>query len=129
MVKFETVRKFALSLPETTEKLSFGTPAFFAKGKLFVQLRDDHKTLALKASELDRRALSALEPDVFSVPKHFESWPGMVVQLATVERKMLEGLLIEAWRMMAPNKLRDAFDAAYKTVPPQKTKKSSTEKK
>lgn len=96
MVKFETVRQLALFLPETTEKLLFGTPAFFVKGKLFVQLRDDHKTLAIKASEPDRRALSALEPDVFSVPKHFETLPGMMVQLATVERKMLEGLIIEA---------------------------------
>src|SRR5262245_42535731 len=111
-MKFETVRKFALSLPETYEKLSFDSPSFFVKGKAFVGLRRNGTTLFIKASELDRRALSALEPDIYSVPPHFENYPGMVVQLATANRKELEGLIVKAWRMVAPKKVVAAYDAA-----------------
>jgi hypothetical protein len=116
MVKFETVRKIALALPETTEKMSYGAPAFFVRGKVFVGLRKDTNTLSIKATELDRRALSALEPDTYAVPPHYENYPGMVVQLATVERKALAGLIVAAWRMVAPKKVREAYDAAHGTI-------------
>lgn len=127
MVKFEAVRKLALSLPETTEKLSFGTPAFFVHGKLFVQLREDGVTLAVKTSELDRRALAALEPETYIITPHFETWSGMIVQLKTVKWRALEPLIIEAWRRMAPKRTLAIYDAAHPRA--SKQTKSSTEKK
>jgi hypothetical protein len=36
------VRSFALALPETSERLSHGTPTYFIRKKTFVHLWDDH---------------------------------------------------------------------------------------
>ncbi len=38
----ERVREIALSLPEASEKLSHGEPAFFVKKKLFATIDDHH---------------------------------------------------------------------------------------
>jgi hypothetical protein len=43
----DDVRRIALSLPETTEKSSYGTPGFRVKDRLFARMWDDPDVLVV----------------------------------------------------------------------------------
>ncbi|MGW4472154.1 hypothetical protein ACWENQ_20995 [Nonomuraea sp. NPDC004354] len=47
MVTEDDVRRIALGLPETTERLMYGTPAFYVKARWFARIREEGDVLAL----------------------------------------------------------------------------------
>src|SRR5262245_33108084 len=57
MIALDAVRALALALPETTERPSFGTPAFFVKNKLFGRMREDGELFVLRSGFFERDAL------------------------------------------------------------------------
>ena len=59
------VRKIALSLPETTEKPSYGTPGFRVKDKLFLRIRTEAEGgLVVFVADLgEKEALLAVGPE------------------------------------------------------------------
>jgi hypothetical protein len=111
MITFDGVRALAFALPETEEGLSYGTPAFRVKGKLFARLRDDEELLVVKVGFGEREALMAEDPVTFSITPHYQNAPMVLVRLATVDPEHLRELLTEAWRSVAPKRLVAAFDA------------------
>lgn len=111
MVTFDTVRALALALPESEEASSYGTPAFRVKGRMFARLRDDEELLVMRVGFGEREALIAENPETFSVTPHYQSAPMVLVRLATVDPDHLNELLIEAWRIVAPKRLRADYDA------------------
>jgi len=48
-ITIDTVRQLALALPEVTEGICFGTPAFYVRKKLLARLREDGDTLLPQA--------------------------------------------------------------------------------
>ncbi|HEX7154305.1 MAG TPA: MmcQ/YjbR family DNA-binding protein [Thermoanaerobaculia bacterium] len=80
----ERVRKLALALPEVTEKLSHGEPAFFAKKRLFFTVDNNHHgsghvAVWCNAPEGAQQALVASEPKHYFVPPYVgkSGWVGM----------------------------------------------------
>jgi hypothetical protein len=63
----DDVRRIALSLPETIEKLWFGTPGFRVKDKGFLRIRSEAEGgLVVFVSDLgEKEALVASEPEKF----------------------------------------------------------------
>lgn len=110
MTPFETLQKLALALPETSERLCWGTPAFYVKNKLFARLREDLSSLAIKAPDLERLALTQLEPQIFSIPPHYVRSDMFVVNLEAVKTQELERLIIQAWKQVAPKRLLAHFE-------------------
>jgi hypothetical protein len=78
----DDVRRLALSLPATAEKPSYGTPGFRVKDKLFARVRDEG-----------------------------DGHPTVLVRFAAVDQDEMRELLTESWRIRAPKKLVQAFDA------------------
>ena len=111
MVTFDTVRAFALTLPETEERPSYGTPAFRVRNKLFARLREDGELLVVRIGFFERDVLIADNPATFSVTPHYQSSPMVLVRLASVEPDELQELLTEAWRFAAPKRLVASYDA------------------
>jgi hypothetical protein len=107
MPNFENVKTTALALPEAYERTSYNTPAFYVGKKLFARLREDGCSLVVNAADLDRLALSQMEPSVFSIPEHYRKYEMMVIDLPNVQPEELERLLIESWRRVAPKKLTE----------------------
>jgi hypothetical protein len=105
MPNFETVKTIAMSLPAAYERTSYNTPAFYVGKKLFARLREDGCSLVVNAADLDRLALSQIDPSVFSIPEHYRNYEMMVIDLPNVQPEELERLLIESWRRVAPKKL------------------------
>ena len=104
------MRKIALSLPEAEERETWQTPTFRVRSKLFAMLADDQRSIWLKTTHDEQRALIAMDPDTYFFPPYVgpSGWVG--VRYATADRGELEELLTEAWRMTAPKRMVHAFD-------------------
>ncbi|MFI7675435.1 MmcQ/YjbR family DNA-binding protein [Actinophytocola sp. NPDC049390] len=110
MVTENDVRRVALSLPETTEKPSYGTPGFRVKDRLFARLREEGDLLVWVADEGEKRGLVASEPEKFSTTPHYDGHPSVLVRIEAVDEDELRELLTESWRLRAPKKLAAQLD-------------------
>lgn len=112
----EKVRKFCLSLPETSEKEAWGGPTFRVKGKMFAMYMDDHHgdgrvALWCNAGHDERDAIVAGDSDRFFVPPYVghKGWLGVRLD-KRLGWKLVTGLLEEAWRRTAPARLHAQLD-------------------
>jgi hypothetical protein len=110
-VTFETVREIALALPGVEEGLSYGTPGFRVKGKLFARIWEDGETLVLKVGFDAREILMKAEPATFFITDHYAGYPYVLVRLPVIDRSKLAGVVEEAWRLNAPKRLLASHDA------------------
>jgi hypothetical protein len=107
MLTFQDVREISMALPEVTEHVSWGTDVNFRiRNKMFVIGGEEATGVSLKAS-LDAQAdLIDLDPETFSKAAYVGRFGWVNVDLARVDRPLLEKLLRDAWRQIAPAKLR-----------------------
>jgi hypothetical protein len=112
MATTEDLRSIALSFPDATEKPMHGTPAFYVKTKFFTKLSHDGRTAVLHVDSLEEKAARlAAEPVKLTTTPHYDGYRMVLVVLAKVAKAELGELVTESWRLRAPKKLRDAFDA------------------
>lgn len=111
VIDADDVRRVALSLPQTTEKPSYGTPGFRVKDKLFARIREEGDVLVVWcADEGEKYALVASEPKKFFTTPHYDGYPMVLVHFTTIDLDELTELLTESWRQRAPRRLVAAFD-------------------
>jgi hypothetical protein len=119
------VERIALGLPEAEEGTSYGNRAWKVKGKAFVWERPlrqrDEDELGEAApegvivgvrvpDELTKEVLCEKQgPAVFTV-SHFDGYNAVLIALDQVEADLLEDLIIDAWRTIAPAGLAKEFD-------------------
>ncbi|NAZ85158.1 MmcQ/YjbR family DNA-binding protein [Kineococcus indalonis] len=98
-VDVDDVRRTALSLPATSERLSWGTPAFFVHDKLIARVHERLATLVVAVADLtEEEELLAADPRVYSTTAHHDAKPYVLVDLRAVEHDELLELLTDAWR-------------------------------
>ena len=113
MVTEDDVRRIALALPATTEKPSYGTPGFRVKDKLFARIREEGDVVVVWVEDLaEKEALIASDPDVFFTLPHYDGYAMVLVRMGAVSADELTELLTDAWRLRAPTRVRQAFEAA-----------------
>ena len=114
MATEDDVREIALSLPEVTEELWYRTPAYKVAGKGFLRLRTEAEGgLVVFVPDLgEKDALLAASPKAFYTTPHYDGYPIILINLAEVDLTELRELITESWRIKAPIKLRQAFDAS-----------------
>jgi hypothetical protein len=105
MTTFDDVREICLSLPETAEGTSYGTPGFRVKGKAFVRLREDDVLVVWVTDLGEKEALIRSEPDVFFTLPHYDGHASVLVRLSAIGREELREVLTDAWRARAPKRL------------------------
>jgi hypothetical protein len=119
MVSADDVRRIALSLPDTTERPSFGTPGFRVHDRLFARIKEEGDVLLLWcADEYVKGELIAADPDKFFTTPHYDGHPSVLVRMDAVDADELTELLSDSWRVRAPKRLRAAFDATHPDVTP-----------
>jgi hypothetical protein len=121
---FDDVERIALSLPETSERQSWGSRHWQVKDKGFVWERPLRKSdlnalgdsapdgpiLGVRVEHLGaKEALLASEPDYCFTTPHFDGYPAVLVQLEKIGLEDLEELIVEAWLARAPKRLADAY--------------------
>jgi hypothetical protein len=111
------VRKICLALPETSERLSHGAPTFFVGSKpTFLMFAENHHgdgRLAIWCAAPDgaQEALVAADPERFFRPPYvgYRGWIG--VRLERPDWKLVEGIIEDAYRRVAPPKFIALLDA------------------
>jgi len=109
------VRRLALSLPQVVEIDSDGFD-FRVAGKGFVwsypertpgrprRIRTDIAVLFV-GDEAEKQALLLGEPDIFFTTPGYDGLPLVMLRLAEVDIDRLTELVVDAWRMRAPDEL------------------------
>ncbi|MBN8870022.1 MAG: MmcQ/YjbR family DNA-binding protein [Solirubrobacterales bacterium] len=119
------VERIALGLPEAEAGTWFGQQAWKVRGKTFVwerplRQRDEDElgdaapdgvTVGVRVpDELIKQVLCENEgPAVFTI-NHFKGFDAVLIALDQVEGDLLEDLITDAWRTMAPADLAEDFD-------------------
>ena len=118
----DDVRRLALALPHVVENPSAGFD-FRVADKGFVwsyperspgqprRIRTDIAVLFV-GDEDEKQALLLGEPDLFFTASGYDGVPLVMVRLAEVGIERLGELVLDAWRMRAPQELVDEVEAA-----------------
>jgi hypothetical protein len=121
---WDDVRRIALALPETGERLSRDQRQWRVKDKLFVWERPlrrsdiealgagapDGPILGARVEHLGaKEALLADDPAVFFTTPHFDGYPAILVRLDSIGVEDLDEVIVEAWLARAPKRLVRAY--------------------
>ena len=124
MATWDDVRRIALALPETSERLSRDRPQWRVKDKLFVWERPLRRSdlealgdeapsgpiLGARVEHLGaKEALLANDEGVFFTTPHFDGYPAILVRLDRIALEDLDEVVVEAWLARAPKRLAKAY--------------------
>ena len=106
IIILDSVRKFALSLPEAEEMPHFEKASFRVKKKIFVTLDSKNKRSVVKLSALDQSTFSGYDNTIIYPSKGAWGKQGWtIIELKKVPKKLFEDLLITSYCEVAPEKL------------------------
>ncbi|CAM5326266.1 MmcQ/YjbR family DNA-binding protein [Streptomyces coeruleofuscus] len=105
----EDVRRIALSLPDTTEKIAWSMPTFRVAGKMFATLPEDETSIAVRCPKEERDELVLAEPEKFWIADHEAQFAWVRARLDALEDEgELRDILADSWRQAAPTRLLEA---------------------
>ena len=120
MADADDVRRLALALPEV-EEIDCDGFDFRVGGQGFIWsypertpgkprvLRTDIAVVFV-GDEAEKQALLLGEPDLFFSAPGYDGWPLVMLWLARVDVGRLRELVVDAWRMRAPDELGRLLD-------------------
>jgi hypothetical protein len=125
---WDDVRRIALSLPDTSERVAHGTPSWRVHDKGFVwerplrqsdlrALGDDAPAGPILGARVEhvgaKLALIESEPEVFFTTPHFDGYPAVLIRLEQISVDELQEVIIEAWLSRAPKRLAKEYAEAH----------------
>ncbi len=103
MASEDDVRRIALGLPQAYEQVSYGTPSWRTKPRMFARIHEQPGLLVCWVPDLDdKQALLDEHPGVFTTTPHYDGYPVVLVRLDAIDEASLTELLTDAWRCRAP---------------------------
>jgi hypothetical protein len=125
MASLDDVRRLALALPETSEKIrTQGDVHWRVKDKLFVWERPLRKSdlaalgdaaptgtiLGVRVADVGvKEVLVEAQPEIYFTTPHFSGYPAVLVKLDTIDLAELEEIIVEAWLNRAPARLAKTY--------------------
>jgi hypothetical protein len=121
---WDDVRRIALALPETEERLSRDLRQWRVKDKGFVWERPlrradlealgdeapDGPILGARVEHVGaKEALLADDPAVYFTTPHFDGYPAILVRLDEIGLEDLQELIVESWLVRAPRRLAETY--------------------
>jgi hypothetical protein len=113
------LRKLIAELPETSEKISHGSPTFWGGKKTFASFHDNlhgdnRVSVWIKSTFEEQSTLVEAKPAIFFVPPYAgpSGWVGIRVdgKDAKVDWSVIRDLLEDGWRLVAPKRAINALD-------------------
>ncbi|TMR98492.1 MmcQ/YjbR family DNA-binding protein [Nonomuraea basaltis] len=107
MVTVDDVRQFARTLPRSSEHLIRDRVKFRVGKIVYVAFSRDETLMGFGFPKEEREALVAAEPDKFLMPRESDlrfNW--VVARMAALDAEEMRELVLEAWRMCVPKKVR-----------------------
>lgn len=114
MLTFDTLRQWALALPETTEEPHFEKSAFKVKKKIFATYNPAHHRTCVKLSLVDQSVFCSADTiNIFPVDNNFGNQGWTLINMSDIDPQLLLDALTTAYCTVAPKKL------ALQVRPPQ----------
>ncbi len=112
----ERVREIIESLPETSEKLSHGSPTWWGGKKTFATFHhggydEGRPAVWIKAPDGAQQALISADPERFYRPKYLgpSGWVALRLQ-GKIDWAEVRFLLVQGYRMVAPKRALAVLD-------------------
>jgi hypothetical protein len=110
MVTVQEVREVARRLPRTTEHLIYDRVKFRVGKIVYVAFSRDETIMGFGFPREEREALVAAEPRVFHLPSPSDMrFQWVQAWLAELDQPRMEELVIDAWRMVVPQRVAAAY--------------------
>ncbi len=110
MATLEDVRRIAMSLPRTTERLVRDRTTFRVGQIVYASVSADEERMGFGFPKDERAALVASEPDKFMMPlRSDERYQWVRAALPVLDVDELRELLIDAWCMVVPKKVSASY--------------------
>ncbi|GAA3658939.1 MmcQ/YjbR family DNA-binding protein [Nonomuraea antimicrobica] len=120
MVTVDDVRRFARTLPRSSEHLIRDRVKFRLGKIVYVAFSRDETLMGFGFPKEERAALVAAEPAKFLLPGESDlrfNW--VVARVSAIDAGEMRELVLEAWRMCVPKKVRlEQEQAAARTAGP-----------
>lgn len=96
-VTYDDLVTIALELPDTEEALMYGDPAIKRAGRFMFAPKKDGETIAVKLDWDTHDSLLDKYPDVFYKTPHYDGWPGFLVRLDKLSKKLAKEVVRASW--------------------------------
>jgi hypothetical protein len=112
------VRALCLSLPETTEKATWGDeenaghPTFRIRDRIFVIMADDESGGSIKTSLGEQAELMSAFPEAARYAAYVGRYGWVDVEFAGIPDDVLREIIEGAWARTAPKKVAEAWRAS-----------------
>lgn len=108
MVTLDSLRKLALSFPETTEEPHFDKVSFRVKKKIFATYSDKNKQASIKLSESDQDVFCVADRTIiYPVGNKWGKQGWTIIEMEGVHKDLFADALQTAYCEVAPKKLAD----------------------
>lgn len=108
MISIDTLRKLALSFPETTEEPHFEKTSFRVKKKIFATYDDTKNRASIKLSETDQYVFSSADKTIiFPVDNKWGKQGWTLIEMNKVDKDIFIDALTTAYCEVAPSKLSE----------------------
>jgi len=117
-MKWERLIELGRELPEVEEDIWYGTPALKVRGKAFVRLKEDGKSVVFMLENVDEQEfLIEAQPDIYYITDHYRGWPTVLARLARLRAPEARMRLERGWRLKAPRVLVAQLDGGATPEP------------
>lgn len=107
----DEVRRLALRLPRSYEALVGGRVKFRVRRIVYLSFSRDETVMGFAFPKEEREWLIGGSPEKFLQPSHGDlryNW--VLARLAALDKREMEELVVDAWRMVVPKRLAESFD-------------------
>jgi len=112
VVTLDEVRRFAMTLPRTTEGLVGGRVKFYIGRIVYLSFARDEKVMGFAFPKEEREWLVGGTPEKFMQPSASDlRYHWVLVRLAAIDEAEMRELVLDAWRMVVPKRVAAAYDA------------------
>jgi hypothetical protein len=110
MVTIADVRRFAMTLPRTTEALVHGRVKFRVGQIVYVSFSRDETVMGFGFPKDERDWLVGGSPDKFMLPEGSDlRYHWVLVRTAAIDEAEMKELVLDAWRMVVPKRVAAAY--------------------
>jgi hypothetical protein len=112
VVTVDDVRRFAMTLPRTTEGLVGGRVKFYIGRIVYLSFSRDETVMGFAFPKEERDWLVGGTPEKFMQPSASDlRYHWVLVRLAAIDEPEMRELVLDAWRMVVPKRVASAYDA------------------
>jgi hypothetical protein len=110
VVTLDEVRRFAMTLPRTTEGLVGGRVKFYVGRIVYVSFSRDETVMGFAFPKEERDWLVGGTPEKFMHPSKADlRYHWVLVRLAAIDETEMRELVVDAWRMVVPKRIAEKW--------------------